>query len=295
VLIPKHFAFLVLILLFAAPCHSTTVIIMVTQSGITIGSDSQFNGTGIHTGGTFDLGKAQGSKIAVVKDRIVVASIGFSRGSFMNGVDYDFATWINRIQGDLPDETSIDTLVPTIKAESAHVFSMLSIGTGHGGPQQHNATDMLDTFVEYLIVGYQGGTPTIRVIKYYIDWNLKKLLDPYVISIEPRSQREVGMRLYFYGVREAVTDARNPQSYAYKRTMAICPQAFQDLLTSRPLSLDEAATLVRAFIQIEEEVSPETVGGDVRCVQVLPTDWRASECGHVSSKPKAPKKGAHAH
>jgi hypothetical protein len=53
-----------------------------------------------------------------------------------------------------------------------------------------------------------------------------------------------------------------------------CPAiqtTFQNLISDRPVTLDETAAFARVLVGIEEETNPHLVGGKVRGVEILPS------------------------
>jgi hypothetical protein len=52
--------------------------------------------------------------------------------------------------------------------------------------------------------------------------------------------------------------------------MSRCPKTFQNLISDRPVTLDETAAFARVLGGIEEETNPNLVGSKVRGVEILP-------------------------
>jgi hypothetical protein len=97
------------------------------------------------------------------------------------------------------------------------------------------------------------------------------VLGPYRITVEPDGPIVGHTRFHFTGIAQTIANFANRNSYAYKRALTISPQAFREFVAHRPITFDEAASLARALVRIEEETNPNSVGGEVRVVTILPT------------------------
>jgi hypothetical protein len=111
--------------------------------------------------------------------------------------------------------------------------------------------EIFELGIEYVIAGYQGGTPRLCVLKFYSDWGAKKIVGPYQVRRKIVDQ----LYLYLFGVMEAITDFLNGKSYAYKQAMSRCPKTFQNLISDRPVTLEETAAFARVLGGIEEETN----------------------------------------
>jgi hypothetical protein len=267
--------FLVVLLAFPVPLGATTIVLIVTPYGMVIGSDSKMFTTNVLGSDSSRVGEGSTKKFVIVQDRIIVASLGHSdiqRGS----AHYNFLTWMEKLQTNLPDGISVDDLTSTIQAESAKVFAEITTALQRGIIKRHEPTETCGDFVRYVIAGYQGGAPRIQIVQYYVNWDEERLIGPQVILLDPDKQTVGNFRIHYLGIREALTNVLNRDSYAYKQTMINSPKAFRDLLAHRNVPLNETIALARAFIAVEEKISPDDVGGRIRLVKVLP-NGRADE------------------
>jgi hypothetical protein len=270
---------------FSVPLGATTIVLIVTPYGMVIGSDSKMFTTNVLGSDSSRVGEGSTKKFVIVQDRIIVASLGHSdiqRGT----AHYNFLTWMEKLRTNLPDGISVDDLTSTIQTESAKVFAEIATVLQRGIIKRHEPTEACGDFVRYVIAGYQGGVPRIQLVQYYINWDEKRLIGPETVLLDPSEQTQGNFRIHYLGIREALTNVLNRDSYAYKQTMIAAPQAFGDLLAQRNVSLDETLALTRAFINVEEKISPDDVGGEIRLVKVLP-DGRAHEVIEPNALTKA--------
>jgi hypothetical protein len=261
--------------------YSTATTVIVTENGIVIATDSE---VGLEQGmGEGTIGHKVGTKVFVVNGHFAIASLGKQFFNFVHKTDdvsdfsfpYDFGAWIHQIEGGLPHEVSFDDFAHTVNIEVHKLIPELQTVVSNGGLRPRNPVDIFEPFITYVIAGFQNGSPRLYVLKFYIDWETKIVLEPYLMPIE--LQPIAGhTRSYFLGITEAATNFHNPQSYAYKQAMATCPKAFQNIISHRPISLDESIALAKVFIKIEEQVNPNEVGGNIRVVRILP-DGRAND------------------
>src|SRR5208337_2969876 len=111
-----------------------------------------------------------------------------------------------------------------------------------------------EPFVEFIIVGYDSGRPILYEIEFHVDWSQLDLLGPKEI-VEDLTAQPGNIHSYFFGVKEAIADITDGQSYAYKQTMIRCPKAFGDLNSHQDISLDETVAITRALIEIEKNTN----------------------------------------
>jgi hypothetical protein len=226
------------------------------------------------------------SKFYVLKQRFVVVAIGTSDYRDTTG-GYNFLTWMQSLQVKLPDNISLDDLAGIIEKESGSTFAALGVSKSlsDGTLKNSSFAAPCEVFAQFVIVGYQGGTIQVQKVEFDIDWNHKSLIGPIRTVLYPDGA-ESNYRVIWFGAKEAITDYRNRHSYAHQQAMALCPKAMADIdsLTRYP-SLHETVALSRALVQVEENTNPDTVGGPVRTVRILPTGW-AEEDG-IAALPKA--------
>jgi hypothetical protein len=123
--------------------------------------------------------------------------------------------------------------------------------------------DVLQTFIMFVIIGYDNGNPAVCEVKFYINWDTRTFIKATAQMIRFEN------RYYVFGTAQAITDILNPNSYAHSQAMTCCLTAVGDLL-SGSASLDESIRLGRLLVKIEEKVNPDKVGGEITGVQILP-------------------------
>jgi hypothetical protein len=264
-----------ILMVFFTESHSTTVVTLITESGIVVSADSKIrierNDQGLN------IGDKEGTKIVVIQHHLTIASIGKEFYTYRNSIthksagEYDFAKWIQDIQGRLPDNVSFDDFVEIVKREIVKMIPVVQVAVSGRGERQGNV-NIFHPFIQYVIAGYQNGIPRLCVLEFYIDWDRKVVIGPYQVPMDTNIPKDHPVRGSFFGVQEAIADFSNRQSYAYKQAMTLCPKPFQDFISHRPVSLDESVSLARSFVTIEEHTNPDTVGGKVRVVEITPTD-----------------------
>jgi hypothetical protein len=265
---PRIAIVLLIVLFVSAVCCATTTVVIATEHGIVVADD------------TLIIGLAEPeyrAKVFVVKERFAIASNGWqnlSIGHVSTGqiIDYEFGAWVHNIEGSLPNDVSFDGFVNAVNDEFSKMIKKLQIIVSGGGPiHPDNPTDIFDDHLEYVLAGYQGGLPQVCVLKLYIDWESKRVLGPYRITVEPDGPIVGHTRFHFTEIAQTIANFANRNSYAYKRALTISPHAFREFVAHRPITFDEAASLARALVRIEEETNPNSVGGEVRVVTILPT------------------------
>jgi hypothetical protein len=259
-----------IVLLCPIPLSATTVLVFVTSHGIVMSTDSKMSTLYTLSDYSARIGEGTTKKFVLVQDRILVGSIGHAdirRGP----VHYNFLTWMEELETGLPKDISVDDLTSTIQRESAKVFVGFDAVLKADVLKRKDATDTCTSFIEYIIAGYQNGTPRVYVVQFYIDWNEKRLSGPWRILRDSGQRMNGNFRAYAFGIKEALTDMLDRQSYAYKQAMIMSPRTFGNLLGHKDVSLDETVSLARVLVRIEENTNPNDVGGAIQVAKVLPS------------------------
>jgi hypothetical protein len=159
--------------------------------------------------------------------------------------------------------------------------------------EPENPAENFERLITFSITGYDKGNPRLTVVKVYIDWNTKTILDAYILPIK-LGPVEFGTNYNYAGIAESIADFLDGNSYAYKRAMAIDPQTFTNVFAHKIPTLDESVAIGRTLIQIEEEIRPDAVGGAIRGVKITP-DGKATEvvASQLSESETAKKKEVH--
>ncbi len=263
----------------------TTVVLWFTPAGIVIATDSK--ATNQDT--TFSVfSESTVNKFVIVQGRIVVTTTGVTAlgGRFQ----YNFSRWMDALQRKLPADASVEDVARAIEKESSIQFAGMRDAIPEGLLTKGMPDDTCKNFVEYLVAGYQNSIPMLYEVQYYIDWNTQTLIGPRRIIIEPQEHPR-NISYHTYGVNEVINALGDEQSYAYKETMARAPKAFGDMVGKRYLPLDETASIARVLVQIEQEMDPSDVGGEVRIVQIV-SNGKADEVKSRTVLPKARKSAA---
>jgi hypothetical protein len=252
--------------IYAPLVHGTTVVVIVTASGIVIGSDGQMTeGLGEHR----PL-RGQLVKTILVQDHIAITGTGLENASNGQITAYDFRTWMERVQETLPPNISVESFVAVVERESAQVFIGFDVMLTRGVYRQKDPLENCEGLIQYVIVGYDNRIPRVFVVQYYIDWTRKTLIGPKRHVIHPQEGGAVDFAYGGFGVTQALAGLTNPKSFAYKHAMAHCPAEFKVLLARGNLSLAQSDRLVRTLVDVEKQTNPEAVGGHTAVVTIPP-------------------------
>jgi hypothetical protein len=287
---------LVAVITFAPRLNATSAVVIIDSNGIVVSSDSK---TVFVRGSDFSAsGEAEHAKFAILKNRIVVLGIGAEAGKH-GTVQYNFLTWMESLQLSLPPNVSVDDVTGIIEKESSAKFSALGIDAALKTGEIHKnvSVEPCEMFAQFVIAGYQGGTPRLYKVQFDIDWNHQAFIGPVRTLLYPDpSGSTPDYRIASFGNLDATNDIANRKSYAYQQAMILCPKAFADIMGGIPPTLDETIAYSRALVQIEKNTNPDTVGGTIRTVKILRIEG-ASEVvianRTILPKPKATAKQKH--
>jgi hypothetical protein len=247
-----------LIVFAALPCEATTAVIIVTPEGVVAGIDNLITTISFRSGQTTPPGF--GTKIAIVKERFVVASLG-TEGIKKDGKTvYAFVPWIQNIESQLTSDISVTGLTDVIKNEGSRTFDKLHIDLSMQQGEIKQTDSTLKDFVDFFVVGYENGVPIINEVSFNFDWCNKILLKPESNTVFPVPNRPTDFYVFITGWNFAIKEFANPQSYAYERLQADTPGALKKIITFNKLTLSEAREVVRSLINTQAEVNPSIVG-----------------------------------
>lgn len=241
--------------------------VLANRNGIAVSTDSKKTSV---TSDYVKVGEGPTEKTILIKDRIVIVSVGVS-GVRYDSFHYDFATWVRNIQSSLPGDISVDDFAGIIETESAKQFSgFADLAIKRGAFKRRNSYDTCTDFIQYIIAGYQGGVPHIVVVHLETDWDNGRIVGPKISFVEPDGTDNSGyFRAYFFGIKDSITDVANRNSYAYQKATAQS-NVMERVLLHQDISIDETVALSRILIGIEEKTNPSDVGGSVISAKILP-------------------------
>jgi hypothetical protein len=149
-----------------------------------------------------------------------------------------------------------------------------------GAPKHTASLDDQNSFVRYVVAGFENRIPTIIQTYYKLDWDKNRLIGPKREVQVPEWDKTFGFT--YYGNICACSGVGRPESYAHKRILVLAPTAFKEWSTGQQLPPNHAVQLIRAWIDIETEVEPALVGLGSRIV-VLPVDADGSVTDYPDS------------
>lgn len=279
---------IVTLIAWCTAAHATTVLTIINKNGIAMFADSKSNATNGEFSGCPSTTTTK--KVFLIQDHFAIGVLGMNCMRFVGEgkeiADFELGAWVNDLQRSLPKDVSFDQLTAITKDKFSELMPQLqsAIARRHWGKPE-NPFDNFESMITFVITGYEYTTPRLAALRFYIDWDTKAILKPYLQEIElDRPRRYTNLK--WAGVTDALANFSNPESYAYKQAIIICPKAMNDFVSGQDVSLDDSIALGRALIQIQEKVSPNTVAGAVRGVKILP-NGRATELANSTPLPKA--------
>jgi hypothetical protein len=285
--------FVILLISFCGDAHATSVAVLESKQGFVILADSKQMHEG--TDKTFCRGD-EIKKIFIANKKFAISAVGigcadlvYRKNGVIVGTRFNIdSAWIDELQSALPKDVSMPEFIKGLVSKFAALTPQLQIALTDGYINPSDSINFgFEPFIKFVVVGYDGGIPTICMVDFNIDWHKRQfILPPHGWSGDLRPINNFQMGFYVFGWAQGITDIPNPQSYAYKNAMSICPKAFINFLSGRPVSLDESIAIGKALVQIEEKIDPNHVGGHITGVKILPTGV-ATELSDFAPLPKA--------
>jgi hypothetical protein len=247
----RHLAVIVaVVLVLTNGAWATTVVYVASSCGMAVGAD----------GKTVPDGTAV--KIALLKQRLVVADLYYESATSGGAVVYDFPTWIKQIDNSTDADISLSGLVEVIKKQMTSTFSFASEAIKNGKLTKEKAQvwGAGEYLVQYVIAGYENGVPLVYSLTLMPNWEAKTVNGPLQVvlkNVEPKNGRfELGWRGRGTGLKLISTANTEPQrefNALIKAELALTHSGH--CLTSEHLS-----NVARAMLAIETEYDPLQVG-----------------------------------
>ena len=162
---------------------ATTVLVIITPSGIGIAADSKV--MTVYFGGKSGPPEGPTGKLVVIHDRIAVGTIGVGSEEITTLDDrplfiYDPSLWLRQIERNTPGDITVRQLVEVIRSESHSTFSRLN-ELIHNGTIKQQQTPQLKG-IQYIVAGFESGVAIVEEINFEVDWKNRQLIGP---TVEP--------------------------------------------------------------------------------------------------------------
>lgn len=268
----SKYKYCVAILLFVwhAQCctNATTVITLVTPTGIVMGADGK---TLSSNRGTLSSGPTV-VKVFLLKGRFAVADVRLQRHISPDGktILYDFPSWIKGINKNVNAKMSVGDLTDIIEKQAPIAFAFLirRIEIGAFTKDEAIKDGFVHTLVEFVIAGYDGGVPTVYSVLLEPDWE-RKIVTPRKVLIHPVKGQSLDLNvLLATGQSSGIDRAVQANTEEYKKLSKKLPVELPLWRDQKPFSNNQASNVVRALISIQSETTPEDVGFPVTVVTV---------------------------
>ena len=250
---------IVAVITFVPRLNATSAVVIVAPNGIVVSSDSK---TVFVRASDFSAsGEAEHAKFAILKNRIVVLGIG-AEAVTHGPVQYNFLTWMQSLQLSLPLNVSVDDVTGIIEKESSAKFSALDIDAALKSGEIHKnvSAEPCEMFAQFVIVGYQSGTPRLYKVQFDIDWYHQAFIGPVRTLLYPDpSGTTPDYLIASFGNLEATNDIANRKSYAYQQAMRLCPKALGDIMSGTEAPPSMKPSPIVALLSKSKRIRTQTL------------------------------------
>jgi len=247
-------------------CRATLIVVVIATDGIVIASDSKV-GRMTPTG----IGKQPklAHKIVVLNDRIAIATVGM--GWLQMGTrpgiaafDFDSARFLNEVKNSLPTNASESSIERVIVEKLHGTIDALSPYVANGTLNKQNAPG-IPYLIQFIIIWYEHGVPSVRRVTVECDWNTRKISSPVVKTEYPVPNRPTYINLAFFGEYDAVIrSVGDPQSPEHRAMEERYPMAKKEIAIDGgkipPAKSAESILFAADFIRLQSEFDSEFVG-----------------------------------
>jgi len=265
---PQAALFALAIFLCVPACFATTVILVVTRSGILIGVDGKVKAVCTDASAPCIDDSPPITKVSLVQKRFAVAAIGLLRADIMAADGkpvfvYDFQTWLEQIEDRLLLDVTASELSRIVKDE----YKKPLVGLERAIRDRIITHDDPNLTPRYIVVGYEAGVANAYSIKADVDWEHHLITYPVVAHLFPERGGRMDYGLSIIGHKSALNDFCDPASPVNRRIS----QTFHKLArfcSGHDLSLREARSLVVELLMVQAEHDREEVSPPYRVITI---------------------------
>ena len=262
-------------------CSATTVILVVTRSGMLIGVDGKINTVCTDASAPCIDQSDPIRKAFLVQKRFAVAAIGLQRADILAADGkplfvYDFQTWLAQIEDRLPLDVTVSGLSWIVKDE----YKKPLVGLERAIRDRIVAHEDPNLIPRYIVVGYETGEANAYSIKADLDWKHHVVRTPVVVHLFPARGERVDYGLRIFGHQSALNDFCDPATSVNRRIS----QRFHKLAgfcSGQDLSLTEARSLIVELLTVQAEHDRDGVSPPYRVITIKKPETR---CGEVNSQ-----------
>jgi hypothetical protein len=251
---------LLVALCFGGLAAATTVVYVVTPTGIVVGAD----GKAIPTGTVL--------KIVLLRAKYALADIYLEHAE-SNGsgtVRYDFPSWVKEIDKQTDAKVSVSGLTRIIENQmtATFAFAIDAIKSGQLTSEQAVAVGVDVYLAQYVIAGYEEGIPFVHSLTLMPDWNTKTVNGPFDVSLEEKKGERRDSYIGWRGQGISLSQISTADSKEQKELAAKIPVEFSTVRDGNDLTLHQASNVVRAMFGMESKANPHYVGFPITVVTI---------------------------
>jgi len=255
-------------LLCVPACSATTVILVVTRSGMLIGVDGKINTVCTDASAACIDQSDPIRKAFLVQKRFAVAAIGLQRADILatDGKPlfvYDFQTWLEQIEDRLPLGVTVSELSWIVKDE----YKKPLVGLERAIRDRIVTQEDPNLIPRYIVVGYETGVANAYSVMADLDWEHHVVRTPVVAHLFPARGERVDYGLRILGHQSALNDFCDPATSVNRRIS----QRFHKLArfcSGHDLSLMEARDLIVELLNVQAEHDRNEVSPSYRVITI---------------------------
>lgn len=256
-------------------CSATTVILVVTRSGMLIGVDGRINTVCTDASAPCVDNSEPIRKAFLVQKRFAIAAVGLQRADILapDGKPlfvYDFQTWLEQIEDRLPLDVSVSELSWIVKDE----YKKPLVGLERAIRDRIVTDEDPNLIPRYIVVGYEAGVANAYSIKADLDWEHHAVRTPVVAHLFPARGERVDHGVRILGHQSALNGFCDRASSVNRRISGRF-QKLASFCSGHDLSLMEARNLIMELLNVQAEHEAGEVGPPYRVITI-----KKPETGH---------------
>jgi hypothetical protein len=243
---------------------------VITKTAIILSADSKQKDVSL-------LGHTANSKPALkiepINDKTVIAVVGMGNLSItQNGAvvfSHDTASFLEEIRHSVLKDAPVSVVAEVVRNKSQVTLNELLPYVRNGFFDEQKAPT--GDIVNYIIAGYENGSPRMTIVSIKPDWGNRQLTGPFIEPKYPAPNLSPSGAVKFYGSVEAIVAAATPGSDASRVCTEKYPSiigAIQKISTEQGFTEAEGIQIAADMIRLQAKFDPERVGLPVSLVVI---------------------------
>lgn len=249
---------LVLIFCLCECSSATSIVVLVTRHGITIGADGKIVKPATRRS---PRTTTSGLTLFLVHNRIAIAGCGVESVGEGDIVPWDFPKFVDQLRADVSPNIKVSQFIETARQSFSNKFDGFDILLRNGALKEGSLQELQGGgFFRFYVAGYEDGKPLVSTIELDIDWQNLEHSIPAARSVYPDVGRKNLSLIWTGGNEHGIIELGIQHLAAAEQLRSKMPAEIAALVRDQDLNLIQTLRFDRALLDFEVERNRNMVG-----------------------------------